>query len=213
MGTNSNFGVNDNILSVPYIYLGDAVGHFTRITPTGGLSSQTMNHRLFNRLFIKDNTVYVDAYGYYERDSDYEIYYWSFGKNVFYRYISSLQLYTGNVSEDDLSMGGSNYNSIGTLLYPGNFLLEGNKFYYSGGIRTYQLGASEPTTYTAYPSDTSPLGFDVKNGWIGIVLNTGNNSARQVMTSTLNSYRSGINMENSEGATIYDVFIQTSLDD
>ncbi|MBP3738930.1 MAG: dockerin type I repeat-containing protein [Muribaculaceae bacterium] len=213
-GINSNIGSYDELLAIPYIYLGDATGYLAKLTTSNSLSVYPWIHYLFNRLFVKDGTVYVDAYGFYEKGS-YETYYWSFGKNVFLRYTSStgLQLYTGQVSENGLSMLGSNYNSYGTLINPGTFLLEGNKFYYSGGIRTYQLGASESTSYTAYPSGVSPLGFDVKNGYIGMVLKTGNNSAHKVMTSTLNSYNDGKVMENSAGTTIYDVWLQTSLDD
>ncbi|MBR2147057.1 MAG: dockerin type I repeat-containing protein [Muribaculaceae bacterium] len=215
VGTNSNFGVNDDILGVPYIYLGDATGYLAKLTTGNNLSVYPWSHYLFNRLFVKDGVVYVDAFGFYERDSEYDTYYWSFGKNVFLRYTASggLQLYTGQVSENGLSMGGSNYNSSGTLINPGNFLLEGNKFYYSGGIRTYQLGASTTASYTAYPSGTSPMKFDVKNGIIGMVLDTGSGSARKVMASTLNNYNAGTIMENSAGATIYDVWMQTSLDD
>ena len=215
VGTNSNFGVYDEILSVPYIYLGDATGYLAKLTTGNNLSVYPWSHYLFNRLFVKDGVVYVDAFGFYERDSEYDTYYWSFGKNVFLRYTASggLQLYTGQVSQNGLSMGGSNYNSSGTLINPGNFLLEGNKFYYSGGIRTYQLGASTTASYTAYPSGTSPMKFDVKNGIIGMVLDTGSGSARKVMASTLNNYNAGTIMENSAGATIYDVWLQTSLDD
>ncbi|MBQ5465804.1 MAG: hypothetical protein IIT60_00995 [Muribaculaceae bacterium] len=166
-------------------------------------------------MFVKDGVVYVDAFGFYERDSEYDTYYWSFGKNVFLRYTASggLQLYTGQVSENGLSMGGTNYNSSGTLINPGNFLLEGNKFYYSGGIRTYQLGASQTASYTAYPSGTSPVLFDVKNGMIGMVLNNGSSSPLQVMASQLNTSKEGTPMENSTGATVYDVWLQTSLDE
>lgn len=215
VGTNSNFGVNDDILGIPYIYLGDATGYLAKLTTSNSLSVYPWSHYLFNRLFVKDGVVYVDAYGFYERDSEYDTYYWSFGKNVFLRYTASggLQLYTGQVSENGLSMGGSNYNSSGTLINPGNFLLEGNKFYYSGGILTYQLGASQTAAYTSYPSEYLPIRFDIKNGYIGMVLDTGTNSARKVMASTLNSYNDGKVMENSAASTIYDVWLQTSLDD
>ena len=215
VGTNSNFGVSDDILAVPYIFLGDATGYLAKLTTSNSLSVYPWSRYLFNRLFVKDGAVYVDAYGFYERDSDYETYYWSFGKNVFLRYTASggLQLYTGQVSQNGLSMGGSNYNSSGTLINPGQFLLEGNKFYYSGGIRTYQLGASQTAAYTAYPSSTSPMMFDVRNGFIGVVLNDGSASPRKVMACELNAYNGGTEMENSTGATIYDVFLQTSLDD
>ena len=213
VGLYSNLGTYDEILGVPYIFLGDATSYFAKLTSSNSLSLTSWEHYLFNRLFAKGNTVYVDAFGFYEKDSDYETYYWSFGKNVFLRYISSLELYTGSVSQNGFSMSGSNYNSSGTLINPGQFLLEGDKFYYSGGIRTYQLGASQTVAYTAYPSNNSPLRFDVKNGMIGMVLDTGSGSARVVMASELNSYNGGTPMENSAGASIYDVFLQTTLDE
>ena len=212
-GIYSNVGSYDEVLGVPYNFLGHAVAYFSRLTASNSLSTTDWEHYLFNRLFVKDNVIYVDAYGFYEQDSEYQTYYWSFGKNVFLRYTSSLQLYTGSVSENGFSMSGSNYNSGGTLINPGQFLLEGDKFYYSGGIRTYQLGASQTEAYTAYPNDCSPIQFDVKNGMIGMVLSTGSDSARKVMASGLNSYNGGTPMENSAGATIYDVWLQTTLDD
>ena len=214
-GIYSNFGNYDEVLGQPYIFLGDATGYFARLTTSNSFTVTNWNRYLLNRLFVKDGSVYVDAFGFYERDSNYETYYWSFGKNVFLRYTASggLQLYTGQVSENGLSMGGSNYNSSGTLINPGNFLLEGNKFYYSGGIRTYQLGASQTAAYTAYPSEYSPTKFDVKNGMIGMVLSTGSGSAHKVMASELNTYNGGTPMENSTGASIYDVWLQTTLDE
>ena len=214
-GIYSNFGNYDEVLGQPYIFLGDATGYFARLTTSNSCFVTDWNRYLLNRLFVKDGVVYVDAFGFYERDSNYNTYYWSFGKNVFLRYTASggLQLYTGQVSENGLSMGGSNYNSSGTLINPGNFLLEGNKFYYSGGIRTYQLGASQTASYTAYPSGTSPILFDVKNGMIGMVLNNGSSSPLQVMASQLNTSKEGTPMENSTGATVYDVWLQTSLDE
>ena len=213
-GIYSNFGNYDEVLGQPYIFLGDATGYFARLTTSNSCFVTDWNRYLLNRLFVKDGVVYVDAFGFYERDSNYNTYYWSFGKNVFLRYTASggLQLYTGQVSENGLSMGGSNYNSSGTLINPGNFLLEGNKFYYSGGIRTYQLGASQTASYTAYPSGTSPILFDVKNGMIGMVLNNGSSSPLQVMASQLNTVGEAYDLENSVGATIYDVWLQTSLD-
>ena len=45
------------------------------------------------------------------------------------------------------------------------------------------------------------------------LLDTGSGSARKVMASTLNNYNSGTTIENSAGATIYDVWLQTSLHD
>ena len=214
-GIYSNFGNYDEVLGQPYIFLGDATGYFARLTTSNSFTVTNWNRYLLNRLFVKDGSVYVDAFGFYERDSNYETYYWSFGKNVFLRYTASggLQLYTGQVSENGLSMGGSNYNSSGTLINPGNFLLEGNKFYYSGGIRTYQLAASQTAAYTAYPSEYSPTKFDVTNGMIGMVLSTGSGSAHKVMASELNTYNGGTPMENSTGASIYDVWLQTTLDE
>ena len=220
VGTNSNFGVNDDILGVPYIYLGDATGYLAKLTTGNNLSVYPWSHYLFNRLFVKDGTVYVDAFGFYERDSEYETYYWSFGKNVFLRYTASggLQLYTGQVSQNGLSMSGYNYNSSGTLVNPGNFILEGNKFYYSGyPIKTYQLGASQTASYTAYPSETPPSRyFDVKNGYIAMVLSAETNASKRAVACQLNNTNFNFYippMENSAGATIYDVWMQTSLDD
>ncbi|MBQ4007196.1 MAG: hypothetical protein II603_01535, partial [Muribaculaceae bacterium] len=69
--------------------------------------------------------------------------------------------------------------------------------------------------YDAYPSDnTRPLQyFDVKNGMIGMVLNNGSSSPLQVMASKLNTVGEAYELENSVGTTIYDVWLQTSLDD
>lgn len=99
------------------------------------------------------------------------------------------------------------------------FIFEGNKFYYygksigNGLIRTYQLGASETALYNAYPDSTEPLDFDIKNGYIGIALNAGSSNKRKVMSSKLNTVGEAYELENSVGATIYDVWLQTSLDD
>lgn len=220
VGTNSNFGVNDDILGVPYIYLGDATGYLAKLTTSNSFSLYPWSHYLFNRLFVKDGVVYVDAFGFYERDSEYETYYWSFGKNVFLKYTASagLQLYTGAVSQNGLSMSGYNYNSSGTLVNPGDFILEGNKFYYSGyPIKTYQLGASQTASYTAYPSETPPSRyFDIKNGYIAMVLSAETNAPKGAVACQLNNTNFNYDippMENSAGATIYDVWLQTSLDD
>ena len=217
-GINSTVGTDDEVLALPYVYLGHATGYLAKLTTSNSLSTYPWEHFLFNRLFVKDGVVYVDAFGFYEQDSDYQTYYWSFGKNVFLRYTASggLQLYTGSVSQNGFSMSGSNYNSSGTLINPGDFLLEGNKFYYSGGIKTYQLGASVTANYESYPWGTSPSKhFDVKNGYIAMVLDTGSGSPLIAVASTLNTIPSSDvkPMENSTGATIYDVFLQTSLDD
>ena len=103
------------------------------------------------------------------------------------------------------------------------FIFEGNKFYYyvrrwldgsfHDAIRTYQLGASETAFYNAYPDSTEPLDFDIKNGYIGIALNAGSSNKRKVMSSKLNTVGEAYELENSVGATIYDVWLQTSLDD
>ena len=220
VGTNSNFGVYDEILSVPYIYLGDATGYLAKLTTSNSFSLYPWSRYLFNRLFVKDGTVYVDAFGFYEQDSNYNTYYWSFGKNVFLKYTASagLQLYTGAVSQNGLSMSGYNYNSSGTLVNPGDFILEGNKFYYSGyPIKTYQLGASQTASYTAYPSETPPSRyFDIKNGYIAMVLSAETNAPKGAVACQLNNTNFNYDippMENSAGALIYDVWLQTSLDD
>ena len=220
VGTNSNFGVYDEILSVPYIYLGDATGYLAKLTTSNSLSIYPWSRYLFNRLFVKDGTVYVDAFGFYEQDSNYNTYYWSFGKNVFLKFTASagLQLYTGAVSQNGLSMSGYNYNSSGTLVNPGDFILEGNKFYYSGyPIKTYQLGASQTASYTAYPSETPPSRyFDIKNGYIAMVLSAETNAPKGAVACQLNNTNFNYDippMENSAGALIYDVWLQTNLDD
>ena len=220
VGTNSNFGVYDEILSVPYIYLGDATGYLAKLTTSNSFSLYPWSRYLFNRLFVKDGVVYVDAFGFYEQDSNYYTYYWSFGKNVFLKYTASagLQLYTGAVSQNGLSMSGYNYNSSGTLVNPGDFILEGNKFYYSGyPIKTYQLGASQTASYTAYPSETPPSRyFDIKNGYIAMVLSAETNAPKGAVACQLNNTNFNYDippMENSAGALIYDVWLQTSLDD
>ena len=48
---------------------------------------------------------------------------------------------------------------------------------------------------------------------IGMVLSTGSGSAHKVMASELNTYNGGTPMENSTGASIYDVWLQTTLDE
>ena len=220
VGTNSNFGVYDEILSVPYIYLGDATGYLAKLTTSNSFSLYPWSRYLFNRLFVKDGVVYVDAFGFYEQDSNYNTYYWSFGKNVFLKYTASagLQLYTGAVSQNGLSMSGYNYNSSGTLVNPGDFILEGNKFYYSGyPIKTYQLGASQTASYSAYPSETPPSRyFDIKNGYIAMVLSAETNAPKGAVACQLNNTNFNYDippMENSAGALIYDVWLQTNLDD
>lgn len=103
--------------------------------------------------------------------------------------------------------------------YP--FIFNANKFYVfndgaSGNaynkIYTYQLGASEIAEYTTYPDGTKPMFFDIKNNMIGMVLYSAAHPY-QVMSCSLNSAKTGVAMENSAGALIYDVYMQTSLDD
>lgn len=103
------------------------------------------------------------------------------------------------------------------------FIFYGNKFYYSkytngqqninNKIFTYQLGASVTEEYTALASSTRVVSFDVKNGMIGMVVYNSNNKCFSLMTSELNSYRDDTPLENSNRAHIYDVWLQTSLDD
>lgn len=197
-----------------YYSLGNETGELGIFDDNNNISYTLWDHYLFNQLHVKNGMVYVDAIGYYKKYDEYAV---SFYRNVYLRCTSSsaLALYTGQVSEGGLSMGGS-FSSTGGNIHHHPFCFDGDKFYTSGymaPIRTYQLGASETVTYTAYPSNTSPLYFDVKNGIIGMVLNNGSSSARKVMASELNSYNDGTDMENSTGATIYDVWLQTSLDD
>ncbi len=108
----------------------------------------------------------------------------------------------------------------GLRCYP--FILNANKFYvFNNGasgnaynkIYTYQLGASEIAEYTTYPYGTKPMFFDIKNNMIGIILFNGAGQPYQVMSCGLNSAKTGVAMENSAGALIYDVYMQTSLDD
>ena len=103
--------------------------------------------------------------------------------------------------------------------YP--FILNANKFYVfndgaSGNaynkIYTYQLGTSQIAEYTTYPNGTKPMFFDIKNNMIGMVLYSAAHPY-QVMSCSLNSAKTGVAMENSAGALIYDVYMQTSLDD
>lgn len=54
--------------------------------------------------------------------------------------------------------------------------------------------------------------FDIKNNMIGMVLYSAGHPY-QVMSCSLNSAKTGVVMENSAGALIYDVYMQTSLDD
>ena len=199
-----------------YFSMGDATGLFGIIDANNNVTVTPWSHYLFNRFFVKENTVYVNAIGYYKMYGEYPFQAY---KNVFLRYTSEtgLQLYTGSVSENGFSMG-SETQSQTTVTDHRTFILENNKFYYSAymltPIMTYQLGASETVEYTAYPSESRPNNiFDVKKGWIGMVLYAGADSPLKVMTSELDSYNSGSEMENSTGATIYDVFLQTSLDD
>lgn len=103
------------------------------------------------------------------------------------------------------------------------FIFYGNKFYYSkytngqqninNKIFTYQLGASVTEEYTALASSTRVVSFDVKNGIIGMVIYDSNNRCFSLMASELNSYNDGTQLENSNRAHIYDVWLQTSLDD
>ena len=78
---------------------------------------------------------------------------------------------------------------------------------------TYQLGASQIDEYTSFPNGTKPLFFDIKNNTIGMILYKGAGQPYQVMSCGLNSAITGVAMENSAGALIYDVYMQTSLDD
>ena len=107
----------------------------------------------------------------------------------------------------------------GLCNYP--FILNGNKFYvFNRGssnsynkMYTYQLGASQIDEYTSFPNGTKPLFFDIKNNTIGMILYKGAGQPYQVMSCGLNSAITGVAMENSAGALIYDVYMQTSLDD
>lgn len=67
--------------------------------------------------------------------------------------------------------------------------------------------------YNSYPYGTKPMFFDIKNNMIGMILFNGAGQPYQVMSCGLNSAITGVAMENSAGALIYDVYMQTSLDD
>ena len=52
VGINSNFGVYDEILSVPYIYLGDATGYLAKLTTSNNLSIYPWSRYLFNTQYF-----------------------------------------------------------------------------------------------------------------------------------------------------------------
>ena len=195
--------------------MGAATADLAIIDANNNVSVIPWTHYMFHQLLVKDNTLYVNANGYYKDNGWYPP---GAYKNVFLRYTSAtgLQLYTGSVSDGGFSMDGAT-TAYGTTVNQHSFCFDTDKFYYSGSqsspIRTYQLGASQTASYTAYPSGTSPILFDVKNGMIGMVLNNGSSSPLQVMSSKLNTVGEAYELENSEGTTIYDVWLQTSLDD
>ena len=201
-----------------YHSLGYETGEFGVFDDNNNINYTLWNHYLFNQLLVKNGVVYVDAIGFY-KNSITDDYIWNSFNNVFLRYTSSsaLALYTGQVREGGLSMAGP-FSTTGDNIHHHPFCFDGDKFYYSGSntynlIRTYQLGASETVLYNGYPSGTIPLYFDAKYGWIGMVLKTGSDSELKVMASELNSYNDGTPMENSTGAKIYDVWLQTNLDE
>ena len=55
--------------------------------------------------------------------------------------------------------------------------------------------------------------YEIDEGYIGMVLNAGPSYKRKVMSSKLNTVGEAYELENSVGTTIYDVWLQTSLDD
>lgn len=206
-------GINSDYFYPDYSTLYASIGYFCIIDANNNLSYIPRSHWAMEQLFAKDGDVYVNSIGYYE-------YGYSQFINLFLRYnaTSGLQNYTGTTGSNGFSMQ-SDYPYLGNMTELKPFILEGNKFYYYGKslgdglIRTYQLGASETALYNAYPDGTVPIDFDIKNGYIGIALNAGSSNKRQVMSSKLNTVGEAYELENSEGTTIYDVWLQTSLDD
>ena len=212
-------GINSDYYHHDYSTLYYSIGYFCIIDANNNLSYIPRSHWTMEQLFAKDGNVYVNSMGFYD-------YGYSQFISLFLRYnaTSGLQNYTGTTGSNGFSMQ-SDYTYHGTMTDFKPFIFEGNKFYYyvrrwldgrfHDAIRTYQLGASETTFYIAYPTyyDTDVLDFDIKNGYIAMVLKTANSTARKVMADKLNSYNDGKVMENSEGATINDVWLQTSLDD
>ncbi len=198
-----------------YYSMGDATADLAIIDANNNISITPWSHYLFNQLLVKDDTVYVNADGFYKMN---ENYIWNSYSNVFLRYTAStgLQLYTGQVSENGLSMEGTT-TFMGTIIDHEPFAFDSNKFYYSGSslapIKTYQLDASETGVYTDYSSSTTPLKFDVNNGWIGMVLYNNNDKLYYPMCCKLNTYKSTSPLEDASNVKIYDVFLQTSLDD
>ena len=182
---------------------------------------------IFTRMYLDQNTetVYIEGLnGHYSTIGG--------GQGYLWRYTASagLTLYTdvdlGTADNYNYFNNNSMQNSTLAVLeglrkYPFSFY--SNKFYYlkhrsgSGNtinsVSTYQLGASQTAAYSSLPSEAKPMFFDVKNGWMGMTIYTDSNKPYQVTSFQLNSYRSGIDMENSVGAIIYDVWLQTSLDD
>ena len=178
-----------------YFSMQDVSSVLSVIDNNNNISYTTWNWTVFAQLFAKNDDVYLNAYGYY--DASYQKY-----KNVILRHTpsSGLALYVGSVTGNGLSIG-SDYSPRGNTVNYKPFILEGNKFYFydygyaayftTSPIKTYTLGASQTEYYDAYPSGTTPLYFDVKNGMIGMVLETGSDSEHKVMASTLNNYNDG----------------------
>ena len=212
-------GINSDYYHPDYSTLYYSIGYFCIIDANNNLSYIPRSHWTMEQLFAKDGNVYVNSMGFYD-------YGYSQFISLFLRYnaTSGLQNYTGTTGSNGFSMQ-SDYTYHGTMTDFKPFIFEGNKFYYyvrrwldgrfHDAIRTYQLGASETTFYIAYPTyyDTDVLDFDIKNGYIGVALNAGSSNKRQVMSSKLNTVGEAYELENSVGTTIYDVWLQTSLDD
>ena len=190
------------------------------------MSPSGYRYWLFTKMYLDQNTetVYIEGLnGIYNTING--------GSGYICRYTANegLSQYSGV----DLKTA-SNYNYVndrtyfyksqavneGLRNYP--FIFNANKFYVfndgaSGNaynkIYTYQLGTSQIAEYTTYPNGTKPMFFDIKNNMIGMVLFNGAGKPYQVMSCSLNSAKTGVAMENSAGALIYDVYMQTSLDD
>ena len=189
------------------------------------MSPSGYRYWLFTKMYLDQNTetVYIEGLnGIYNTING--------GSGYICRYTANegLSQYSGV----DLKTA-SNYNYVndrtyfyqsqavneGLRNYP--FIFNANKFYffYDGfddsynKMYSYQSGASQIAEYSVYPDGTKPFLFDIKNGYIGIALNAGSSNKRKVMSSKLNTVGDAYELENSVGATIYDVWLQTSLDD
>ncbi len=147
-----------------------------------------------------------------------------------YRYKAStgLQVYTdvntGCTYNYPFMNNGKDYASYvikDIIQFP--FVLYGDKFYFLttgmnsylyGTLNYYQLGASSTGQYEAVNYNTDgPCLFEIKNGYIGTVMYDKSGNYYYPMCCELNSYKSGTRLEDDNQRIIYDVYLQTTLDD